>query len=230
MNNMKRKLYFILITMMAFILVIAGCSSDDSYESKKNKKSEKPASYASDLRIAVSSNPTSLDPHMTTAADTSEMLRNIFETLVALDEDYEPQPMLAESIDVNDDGLTYTFNLREEIYFHNGEEMVAGDVEASMQRWLESSSQAQSLLKGAEFVSVDPYTIEMHLDERASDALDLLATTSQFPAIMPKEVIDEATKEGVQEYSGTGPFEFEELKQDSYLHLIKYEEIERAHV
>lgn len=230
---MKLKWYATLIMMVAMTLVVVGCSSDngdageegssDNQQSSSDGQTEDSDAYASDLRIAVSSNPTSLDPHMTTAADTSEILRNFFETLVALDENFEPQPMLAESVDVSEDGLTYTFNLREGVQFHNGNEMTAEDVEASMNRWLELSSRA-ALLEGAQFEAADTYIVTMHIDERASDALDILASTGQFPAIMPKEVIEQATEDGIQEYIGTGPFKFNELKQDTYVHLIKFED------
>lgn len=216
---MKSKMHVMLLMTIAFTVFIVGCSSDKGENSSNGGDNE----YASDLRIAVTSNPTSLDPHMTTAADTSEILRNIFETLVAPDENYEPKPMLADSVDTSDDGLTYTFNLREGVYFHNGEEMTAEDVEASMNRWLELSSKAP-LLKGAAFEIVDDYTIDMHLEERATDALDLLASPAQFAAIMPKEVIEEETSDGIQEFIGTGPFKYEELNHDSYVHLITYED------
>src|SRR5699024_11074750 len=159
-SHMKLKWYVTLIMIAAITLVVVGCSSDnedtgdkssgDNQQNSTDEQADDSDAYASDLRIAVSSNPTSLDPHMTTAADTSEILRNFFETLVALDENYEPQPMLAESIDMSEDGLTYTFNLREGVHFHNGNEMTAEDVESSMNRWLELSSRA-ALLEGAQF-------------------------------------------------------------------------------
>lgn len=224
---MKLRISFVLMILIALALV--GCSSEQENEGQDQQNSNddqavNPDDYDTDLRIAVSSNPNSLDPHMTTVADALEIARNFFETLVALDENYEPQPMLAESYDISDDGLTYTFHLREGVNFHNGKEMTSEDVEASMNRWLGLSIRAQSLLKGAEFKAVDTYTVEMNLDERASDALDLLAASGQFPAIMPKEVIDEETADGVQEYIGTGPFKFNEIRQDSYVHLVKNED------
>ena len=54
-----------------------------------------------------------------------------------MDENYEPTPVLAESYEVSDDGMTYTIKLRQGVKFHNGEEMTADDVVASMNRWIE---------------------------------------------------------------------------------------------
>src|SRR5690606_31249107 len=145
------------------------------------------------LNIAVTAQPPTLDTHLTTATVALDITRNIFETLVTMDEDFVAVPMLADSIDISDDGLTYTFKLREGVMFHNGEEMVAEDVVASMNRWLASSSRAKMLLAGAEFVEVDEYTVQLNLQERASDTLDVMAGQGQFAAIMPKEVIEAAT-------------------------------------
>jgi len=54
--------------------------------------------------------------------------------------------------------------------------------------------------------------------------LILMATRANFPAIMPKEVIEAAGAEGVTEYIGTGPYKFNEWKQDQYIHLVRYED------
>src|SRR5699024_8998057 len=50
-----------------------------------------------------------------------------------------------------------------------------------------------------------------------------LGGTLQFPAIMPKEVVDAATDTGIEEFIGTAPFKFVEWKQDQYIHLEKYD-------
>ncbi|WP_265182375.1 ABC transporter substrate-binding protein [Geomicrobium sp. JCM 19055] len=63
---------------------------------------------------------------------------------------------MAESYELSDDGKTYTIALREGVQFHNGEEMTAEDVVASMNRWLTVSSRAKELLDGATFTEVDP--------------------------------------------------------------------------
>ena len=69
--------------------------------------------------------------------------------------------MLAESYEVSDDGMVYTFKLRQGVKFHNGEEMKADDVVASMNRWLELSAKANTLIGGSVFEEVDDYTVKM---------------------------------------------------------------------
>ncbi|MFM1653442.1 ABC transporter substrate-binding protein [Brevibacillus sp. B_LB10_24] len=130
--------------------------------------------------------------------------------------------MLAESIDQTEDKTTYTFHLRKDVKFHNGKTMTAEDVVASMNRWKEKSSSVQVILSDATFSAADEYTVTLHLKEPSSLALTALAASTQFAAIMPKEIIESADAKGVKEYVGTGPFQLNEWKPDQYIHLTKY--------
>ena len=56
-----------------------------------------------------------------------------------MDANYEPAGVLADSYTVSEDGKVYTIKLRQGVKFHNGQEMTADDVVASMSRWLELS-------------------------------------------------------------------------------------------
>ena len=58
----------------------------------------------------------------------------IFNGLVRLDEEVVPQPALAESWEISEDGLTYTFHLREGVTFHDGSEFTAADVNIPMMK------------------------------------------------------------------------------------------------
>src|SRR5699024_1451068 len=119
--------------------------SKDDGDDKKNEgekqdtenNDDTPKEAKGDLNIAVSAQPPTLDPMMTTATVALDVTRNVFEQLVALNADYEATPLLAESVEVSDDGLTYTIKIRQGVKFHNGDEMTTEDVEASMNRWLE---------------------------------------------------------------------------------------------
>lgn len=122
--------------------------------------------------------------------------------------------MLAESYEVSDDGMVYTFKLRQGVKFHNGEEMKADDVVASMNRWLELSAKANTLIGGSVFEEVDDYTVKMTANQASSDIIMILASPIQFAAIYPKEVVESASEEGITEYIGTGPYKLAEWKQD----------------
>lgn len=77
---------------------------------------------------------------MSTATGTFDFGHQIYETLFAIDADYSPQPMLAASYEESDDGKILTIKLREGVKFHNGKEMTAEDVVASMNIWKEKSN------------------------------------------------------------------------------------------
>ncbi|RKJ18752.1 ABC transporter substrate-binding protein, partial [Butyricicoccus sp. 1XD8-22] len=124
----------------------------------------------------------------------------IFEFFVTFNERYEPVPMLAESIDISEDGKTYTFNLRKGVKFHNGDEMKAKDVVASMERWKEYSSSARATLVDPRFEEVDEYTVKLTVTEPTTLVLGAIANTSHLAGIMPKEIVDAATESGVSEY------------------------------
>ncbi|MEK5038104.1 ABC transporter substrate-binding protein [Sporosarcina sp. FSL K6-3457] len=222
---MKSKKIGLVLTLFVAAIALMACGNKDD----NNIKSEGPGDvgnkdYKTEMNIAVTAQPPTLDPSMTVSQVALNIAGNVFETLYTLNANYEPVPMLAESVDVSEDGKTYTFKLREGVKFHNGEEMTAEDVVASMNRWVTTSSRAKSLLTNAEFTVQDPTTVVLTLESATSDVLIILATKAQFPAIMPAAMVEAASAEGVNEYIGTGPFQFEEWKQDQYIHLVKNEE------
>nr|WP_265181794.1 ABC transporter substrate-binding protein [Geomicrobium sp. JCM 19055] len=109
-------------------------------------------------------------------------------------------------------------------FFHNGKEMIAEDVVASMERWRETTSPGRSNLENASFEEIDDYTVELHLEEPSSIILSVLAELVQIAAIMPKEIVEEADGTGVKEFIGTGPFKFVEWQTDQHVHLQRYED------
>ena len=65
----------------------------------------------------------SLDPHYTVAAGTKEVMFNVFEGLVKYDSNGDTIPAVASEVEVSDDGLVYTFTLRDGVKFHNGDKI-----------------------------------------------------------------------------------------------------------
>src|SRR5699024_10749034 len=145
-----------------------------------------------------------LDPYLSNAIATTDIMWHVFETLLVIDSEFNIQPMLAESYEQSDDGKTVTFNLREGVLFHNGDEMTANDVVASMEHWKEAASNAGSF-KEATFEAEDDYTVVMNLPEPMATALSTLSNVSsgQFAAIMPKEIVENIPDSGVEEYIGS---------------------------
>lgn len=223
-----------LLMVLAVMMLLYGCSSSnpgsnsgsDSGAAAGNSASNSGGAELSDeLRIAYPTQPSTLDPHMVTAAATKDAVRPFFETLVTLNSQYQVVPMLAESWEKSEDGLTYTFHLRQGILFHNGKEFTSADAVASMNRWLSLSSAAQGVMGGGVFAAADDYTVTLKLEKPSLDVLLAMASPKQFAAIMPAEVIEGADPtSGIQEFIGTGPYKFVEWKQDQYISYTRYDE------
>lgn len=217
---MMKRFAFILLACITLI----GCSSSAGKEGKKESGGENDRT----LNVAYMAQPPTLDPHVTVSVATTEIGRNIYESLLAFNENNEAAPLLAESFEPSEDLKSITFKLREGVKFHNGKEMTADDVVASMERWKELNGKAKTYFADSEFVKEDDYTVILKMDKPFTIAKYILATNINFPAIMPKEIIENAPTAGVKEYIGTGPFKLDEWKQDQYIKLVKNEEYQSA--
>jgi peptide/nickel transport system substrate-binding protein len=177
------------------------------------------------LKVAMIGEPPSLDLHWSPTAVTSIPMWHVFEMLYTLDKDWSPIPHLAEGHTVSNGGRQYTITLRKGIRFHNGKEMTAADVAASLNRWGRMATVGKALWKSVEAVAAKgPYEVVVHLKEPSGVLLSSLAVARNGAAIYPKEVID-ATGDGqLKQFIGTGPFRFVEHKPDRHIRLARFKE------
>lgn len=219
---LKKSVLNYLIASVCMLVLLAGCggSGGDKTDGSKDAASAK----KEELRIAVSANPPSLDAQIANSNITAQIGYHIFEPLFAMDENFEPQPVLADSYEVSEDGKEYTIKLLKGVKFHNGKEMTADDVVASLNRWVKDSQKASTLIGGSTFEKVDDYTVKMTANEAASDIITVLANPIMFAAIYPAEVVEGADEKGINEYIGTGPYKLVDWKQDQYIELEKFDD------
>lgn len=223
---MKRKLWScITACILCMALLVSGCGSS---EKNKDKSDGTATAKKEELHIAISANPPSLDPQSINSNIVGGIGVHVYEPLFAMNKDYEPTPVLAESYEASADGKVYTIKLRQGVKFHNGKEMTADDVVASMNRWVKVSAKANTLIGGSVFEKVDDYTVKLTVNQPASDIIMILAGPIQFAAIYPKEVVDSASAEGISEYIGTGPYKVSEWKQDQYVKLERYDDYQAS--
>ena len=213
-------------------------AAGSSQETEAQAETEKPddgagtaaeqgGDFKDEIHIVIDSNPSSLDIAVTTEDVAANVAQGtIFEQLVAIDDQYMPVPELAEKVDISDDTTEYTYHLRQGVKFHNGEEMKADDVVASMNRWIEAASNAQAMVGDARFEKVDDYTVKIKMAAPCAYLNELIAGLGNRAAIMPKSVIDAADPDTglVKEYIGTGPYMLDEWEQDQYIKLVKFED------
>ncbi|WP_107923124.1 peptide ABC transporter substrate-binding protein [Lysinibacillus parviboronicapiens] len=241
MNKNKK---FLLLTVLAvFSLVLAACgfggdSSDNSKDGKKDSGSSETAS-SKELNLVVASEPPSLHPQLATDSTSSAVLINVFEGLTRLDADGKPTPAIAEKWDVSEDGLTYTFNLRD-AKWTNGDPVVAGDFVYAW-KWAlnpENLSEYASVfypIKGAEAYNLgegsaddvaikaeDDKTLVITLANPTAYFLELTAFKTYLP--VNQKVVegnDEWYTDAGENYVTNGPFTLDDWKHNDSLVLKK---------
>ena len=172
-----------------------------------------------DITVAMQLEPPHLDPTSAAAgAIDSVLYTNVFEGLTRFMGDGSVVPGLAESWEISEDGLTYTFKLREGVTFHDGTTMDAEDVKFTLDRInAEDSANAQKALYAAisQVNVIDPQTVEVKLSEPNGNMLSNLAWGDAV-IVAPETV--EAIK---QTPIGTGAFKFENWNQGDKITLTR---------
>ena len=177
------------------------------------------------LKVATIGEPPSLDPHWSPSVVTSIPMWHVFETLYTFDKDWSPIPHLAEGHTVTDGGRRYTIMLRKGVRFHNGKELTAADVVASLSRWSRVATLGKALWKSVEAVDAKgSHEVVIGLKQPSADLISSLAVGPGGAAIYPKEVVD-ATGDGqLKQFIGTGPFRFVEHRPDRHVRLARFKE------
>ena len=174
-----------------------------------------------DISIGMVLEPPNLDPTGGAAAAIDEVVyANVFEGLTRFASDGAVIPGLAESWDISDDGLTYTFNLRAGVTFHDGTDFTAEDAVFSLDRArAEDSTNAQpSLFAGIDSVTAaDDTTLVVTL---AAPNGSFLFNMAWGDAVM---VAPESADTLETNPIGTGPFAFSEWVQGDRVELTRYD-------
>ena len=178
--NLKKSSWFVLVIVLALSLMACSSGEVDTSPDETGTATEGTVEGATvnedaTLKVALQSIPPALDPHITGSTMTMELARPVFESLVAFNSRFEPQPVLAESWEISDDQKTFTFKLRQGVKFHNGNEMTAADVVASMNRWKELNATATRILGEGEFTAEDDYTVVLTLENPNFVTFNILA-------------------------------------------------------
>ena len=172
--------------------------------------------------LAMVGEPQGLDPMISTADLVGTIMQHVYEPLYTFDGNWNIAPMLAEGMPtVSKDGLTYTIALRKGVKFHNGREMTADDVVASLQRWMELSPRGKAVGKEmAALTAKGTHGIELRLKTPYAPLLAQLALPSGMAAIMAKDSIAPQLKD----FIGTGPYKFKERRPDQFTVLVRFDD------
>ena len=212
---------------------------DDPDEDEEPADEPDDEAAGGDLIIGTTDAPTGLDPATVYDTNSSQALFNLGETLVGFAPgETEVSPFLAEDLpDISDDGLTYTFTLREGVTFHNGSEMTSEDVAFSLERSVNMNHPqgAGFLLEGIETIETpDDYTVEITLSDPNITFLSRLAYTvgTVIPADGHYDAPDDHTEETgedpddfrQEDFVGTGRYVLEDFREGESMTLVANED------
>ena len=135
---MKRK--FLYGSLVALTLLLTACGGENDSKSAESKGKE---TAKVEQKIAISSPApmSTLDTTQTTDKNTFTMVQHLFEGLTRFDSETNPVPGIAEKIDVSEDGKIYTFTLREDAKWSNGDTITAHDFEYAWKRLINPETQ-----------------------------------------------------------------------------------------
>lgn len=176
------------------------------------------------LDIVVQPEPPGLMLGLVQNGPTQLVAGDIYEGLLRYNTDLDPQPGLAESWDISDDGLTYTFKLHDGVTWHDGEPFTAEDVVFSADVFLrETHARLRASLAYVDSIeAVDDLTVVFTLKEPFGPFISVFEVGTM--PMVPKHIYegtDYATNEANATPIGTGPFKFVEWVKGSHIQLVK---------
>jgi oligopeptide transport system substrate-binding protein len=220
----KKNILISILVTVSFLLMPSACIFDWGQTSQ----------ISGDVLNLYGEDPYTLDPALAGDSVSINYIFQIFSGLVTLDNNLEPVADIAESWEVSDDNLVYTFYLRDDVYFHNGTNVKAADFKYSWERACNPlmESQTASLYLGdivgvdevldGESVHIsgvkviDDYTLEVTLEKPVTYFLEKLSYPVSF-------VVDENNVSGSDYWwtdpNGTGAFELWDWEEGSELVL-----------
>lgn len=197
-------------------LALAACGSGSGSTDTAGTSSAA-ADESAEIVIGSTNEPTGLVRNVGGSSGVSQtMTRNVFEGLTSVDVDGQVIPTLAESWDVSEDGLTYTFHLQPDVTFHDGTPLTADDVVWSISEAIgpdSKSARKSDLLVIEQAVAVDDATVELDLSRRSQGLAFYLASVT---------IVQDGDTELTSD-NGTGPYRFVEWVQGDHLTIEKYD-------
>ncbi len=213
-----RKLALLLVLLFLFPAVFSSCGGKPIDE----------------LPVCIGPNPATIDPALNSAVDGATLIIHAFEGLYILDKNGTPIPGQAASYDLSDDGLTYTFHLRDGLKWSDGTDLKASDFVYSWNRAISPDTAADyaymfDVIEGyaegtLNVTAPDDKTVVVKLNNKTPYFLELTA----FPTYAPVrqdlvEANGDAWATKVETYIGNGPYKMSEWVPSGYIKYVKNE-------
>jgi peptide/nickel transport system substrate-binding protein len=202
---------------------LAGCGVFDSGDGDDGRPVPDEIPMDGEFVTSIAANPSTFDPTITTDAASTQVTSQLYEQLIQMDWNVEPQPALAADWEQEEE-TTYRFDLREGIEFHTGEELTAEDVEHSFLRMLGTTNDVTVSAWYDDSEIVDDYTIRFFLSQPHAP---FLADVGGVPVVPLSETAADP-EQGDHDFTetsiGTGPFTLEAVEPDDRVVLERHED------
>ena len=217
-----KKIFSLILAMTLSTTLFIGCSGNEKSKTDGNTITNE---VKQEIVYNLGADPQTIDPLLNTAIDGSNVIVNAFECLMVLNENNEAVPGAAESYEVSDDGLVYTFKLRKDGKWSDGEPVTANDFYYAWMRGLNKETAAEYcyqffyIKNGEKYYNgeatadevglkvLDDYTLEITLEAPTAYYPQLLAHQTYSPV---REDIVTANPDtwanSPDTYIGNGPF------------------------
>jgi peptide/nickel transport system substrate-binding protein len=213
----------------AIVLVLAACGGDD--DSGSSSGATTAPGDLSVVHLAYNADMQVPDPDIFYEIEGNSVVTSVYEGLVRYKPDVpDVEPALAQSYTVSPDGLTYTFQLRTGVTFHDGTTMDSAAVKASFERRTKvNSAPAYMLADVSSYDTPDASTFVIHLKQPVSAFLDYLAAPYGPKVVSPAlitahTVNDDSAQEWLKTHdAGTGPFTISDFQLGTRYTLTRYD-------
>lgn len=251
---MSKKVLSLMLVLVLVVASFSGCTqktnepAQNNEGEKENVQSEEPApkeetNGSQELTYNLAADPETIDPQLNSTVGGSVILSNTFEGLVTFDEDLKPIPGTAESWDISEDGLVWTFHIREEAKWSDGKPVTADDFVYAWRRavdpevpcdyaymfdLVENGTKAYNGEVAPEELGVkaiDDKTLEVTLEAAASYMIEVFGFPTLFP--VRKDMIEkdpEGWAFNPELAVSNGPFKLESYTQNDVLTIVPNEE------
>lgn len=236
---MKKFITMMVSFMLLFALAACTATNDSGSEPKDDGNGDSKEKTEKVLYLNNGQEPTSFDPPIGFDAVSWNALNNIMEGLTRLDENHQPKAATAEKWDVSEDGKTYTFHIREDAKWSNGDDLTADDFVFAWKRLLDPKTGSGAAFLGyfieggeafntekgtaddVKVKAVDPKTFEVTLSSPQAYFLSVIANPAFFPINEKEATENPEWFTEADSFVGNGPFALSEWNHDSDFTMVK---------
>ena len=230
-----KKLLTLILCLAMVLTVFAGCSSTPATEEGASASGDAAQGEAADseykdtLVYALNTDVQSMDPQIQNDTTSEQVVKMLYNTLLKFEDDGTVVGDLAESWSVSEDKLTWTFNLKQGVKFHNGKELTSADVKATFDRALNAEAgglRTTEIIKMFTAVEApDPYTVTITTDGPYGPMESLMCNMSL--GIMDADYIEKYGLDlgtSVEGENGTGPFKVVSWERDQEIVVERFDD------